>query len=708
PYQYKIGSGSLQSSPAFSSLAAGTYTITVSDANAITSTVSVTITQPSPPTTLAVIISSQTNVTAFGVSNGSVTVAGSGGTGPYQYKIGTGTLQSSPTFSSLAAGPYTITVSDVNSITSTVSVTITQPATLAVTISSQTNVIAFSGSTGAVTVIGTGGASPYQYKMGTGALQSSSTFSSLSAGTYTITVSDANSITSTVSVTITQPSSALAVTISSQTNVTAFGASTGVVTVAGSGGTSPYQYKIGAGSLQSSPTFSSLATGSYIVTIRDANGVTSTVSITIGQPSSPLTLAVSSQTNVAPNGGSLGSVTVLATGGTGPYQYKIGTGSLQSSPTFTGFAAGPYTITVTDANGITSTVTVTVAQVSQPITFVQFPSKTYGDADFAPGANSNNSTIPIVYSSDNSAVATIINGNIHIVGAGTANITASQAAISIASQLTVAKAQLTVKADNKGRQYGTANPALTITYSGFVNGEDINKLTTPPIVATLATATTSPGNYQITPSSAAAYNYSFNYVAGTLTIIPLTNAVATNLTIGSGTLSPTFASGTFAYTISVGYNVNYITLTPTFDPTASATIYGTPVPNGSPSYNIGLNAGNNVITLVITAQDGVTKNTYTLTVYRALPPSAIIPTNFLSPNGDGKNDGWVIKDIQLYPGNTVTIFDKAGRVIYTKHNYNNDWNGTMNGSPLVQGTYYYVIQLGPTRLKGYVTILRSH
>ncbi|MDB5031621.1 SprB repeat-containing protein [Mucilaginibacter sp.] len=209
-----------------------------------------------------------------------------------------------------------------------------------------------------------------------------------------------NANTSTVSVIITQPSLVLAVTISTQTNNTIFGASTGAVTVAGSGGTGPYQYKIRTGTLQSSGTFSGLAAGAYTVAVQDANSVTSTVSILIGQPSSPLAVTVSSQTNGAPNGGSLGSVTVLATGGTGPYQYKIGTGSSQSSPTFTGFAVGTYTITVTDANGIVSTVTVTVAQVSQTITVVQLPSKTYGDVDFAPGANSNNIILPIVYSSD--------------------------------------------------------------------------------------------------------------------------------------------------------------------------------------------------------------------------------------------------------------------------------------------------------------------
>src|SRR3569833_1918553 len=120
-----FGSGTLQSSPTFSSLAAVTYTVTVTDANNATTTASVTITQPSAA--LALSVSSQTNVTIFGASTGSVTVAATGGTAPYQYQIGSGSLQSSPTFSGLAAGTYTLTVSDANSATTTASVTITQP-----------------------------------------------------------------------------------------------------------------------------------------------------------------------------------------------------------------------------------------------------------------------------------------------------------------------------------------------------------------------------------------------------------------------------------------------------------------------------------------------------------------------------------------------------------------------------------------------------
>ncbi|TWV95686.1 Ig-like domain-containing protein [Chitinophaga pinensis] len=84
-------------------------------------------------------------------------------------------------------------------------------------------------------------------------------------------------------------------------------------------------------------------------------------------------------------------------------------------------------------------------------------------------------------------------------------------------------------------------------------------------------------------------------------------------------------------------------------------------------------------------------------------------TNLLTPNGDGKNDKWVIRNLDSYPDNEVKIFDRTGRLIYTRRNYSNDWDGTYNGSPLAEGTYYYVLTIegGAKTAKGYITIIRD-
>src|SRR5207247_1022874 len=184
-------------------------------------------------------------------------------------------------------------------------VTIPLPASaLGSSISAQTNVACFGGSTGSVTVAGSGGTSPYSYAIDGVTFGISGTFNNLAAGPYTVTVKDANGCTTTQPVTITQPASALGSSISSQTNVGCFGSSTGSVTVAGSGGTCPYTYAIDGTNFGNSGTFSSLAAGSYTITVKDANGCTTTQPVTITQPASALGSSISAQTNVACFGGS--------------------------------------------------------------------------------------------------------------------------------------------------------------------------------------------------------------------------------------------------------------------------------------------------------------------------------------------------------------------------------------------------------------------
>src|SRR5207244_1817326 len=226
-------------------------------------------------------------------------VAGSGGTSPYTYAKDGTTFESSGTFSDLAAGNYTITVKDANGCTTTQPVTITQPAAaLGSSISSQTNVSCFGNSTGSVTVAASGGTTPYTYAIDSVTFGNIGTFSNLGAGSYTITVKDANGCTTTQAVTITQPAAALGSSISSQTNVACFGGSTGSVTVAVSGGTSPYTYAIDGVTFGNSGNFSNLAAGSYTITVKDANGCTTTQPVTITEPAAAITPAIDSQPHI--------------------------------------------------------------------------------------------------------------------------------------------------------------------------------------------------------------------------------------------------------------------------------------------------------------------------------------------------------------------------------------------------------------------------
>ena len=118
----------------------------------------------------------------------------------------------------------------------------------------------------------------------------------------------------------------------------------------------------------------------------------------------------------------------------------------------------------------------------------------------------------------------------------------------------------------------------------------------------------------------------------------------------------------------------------------------------------------------------MTNNTYSVTVQNAAGCSStgsidiavvadfkVEATNILTPNGDGRNDKWVIRNLDSYPDNEVKVYDRTGRIVYQRKNYSNDWNGTMNGSPLAEGTYYYILTIsgGAKTAKGYITIIRD-
>jgi gliding motility-associated-like protein len=173
---------------------------------------------------------------------------------------------------------------------------------------------------------------------------------------------------------------------------------------------------------------------------------------------------------------------------------------------------------------------------SQVINFGVMPTKTYGDADFNPGASSNNAGIPITYSSSDTTVAVITSaGKIHIKGAGQATITASQqgnsgynAAVSVTQLLTVIPAKLTVTANNQIKIYGSVNPTLTFSNTGFVNGETIANLKLKPVANTTAVTNSPVGVYPITVSGAVSLNYSFTYVQGSLKIDSLARTLTFN------------------------------------------------------------------------------------------------------------------------------------------------------------------------------------
>ncbi|MDO8366059.1 MAG: HYR domain-containing protein, partial [Saprospiraceae bacterium] len=331
-----------------SGLVAGTYTVTVTDANACTKTLSATITEP----TIIVLTETHVNALCNGGSTGSIDLTVSGGVSPYTYSwTGGATTQDR---SGLAAGTYTVTVTDANACTKTLSATITEPSAGITLIETHVNVLCNGYSTGSIDLTPSGGTIPYTYSWTGGA--TTQDHLNLAAGTYTVTVTDMNGCTKTLSATITEPTAI----ILTETHVNAHcnGSSTGSIDLIVSGGTGAYTYSWTGG--VTTQDRSGLAAGTYTVTVTDANACTKTLSTTITEPTT--IVLTETHVNVLCNGNSTGSIDLAPSGGTGAYTYSWTGGATTQDRS--GLAAGTYTVTVTDANACTKTLSTTITEAS--------------------------------------------------------------------------------------------------------------------------------------------------------------------------------------------------------------------------------------------------------------------------------------------------------------------------------------------------------
>lgn len=306
------------------------------------------------------------NVFCFGGNNGIVEAStNGGGTPPFQYSLNGGAPQSSGVFNNLIAGTYNVTVTDAAGCTSVTSPTVTQPLQIGISEAVQ-NVLCNGASNGTVTVIATNGVGSLTYQLNTATPQSSNVFTNLTAGTYTVTVRDANNCSNQKTITVNQP--VILASTETTVNILCNGGSNGKITIGATGGTGPYQYRLGNGVLQTSNEFNNLSAGVYSISIVDANNCTVTKSVTLTEPA--VLTNKSAAEDVRCFGESTGNIFVIAAGGVGPYQYRIGTAALQNNNVFNNLVADDYNITVRDNNGCETIRAVTLTQRPQLVAVI--------------------------------------------------------------------------------------------------------------------------------------------------------------------------------------------------------------------------------------------------------------------------------------------------------------------------------------------------
>ncbi len=386
PYTYSWSNGN--STARAIKLAAGHYSLLVTDANDVQFTQGYDLTAPAA----LEVIPTVTPVSCNSKTDGSITTVVNGGTIPYTYRWNNGAT--TPDLTQVPAGNYRLSVTDAHNCPIALDTSITEPAALVIN-GTVTPPSRFGSSDAKIDATIGGGTIPYIYAWSSGA--ATEDLNALAAGDYTLTVTDNNNCATSKTFNVNQPAQ-LILTITRDAVVDCYGSSTGTLTVHASGGVSPYSYQWSNGSATAST--SQLPAGHYEVQVTDANNVTATQVYDLTEPV-PLKI-VPTVTGVSCNSRTDGAITTAVNGGTAPYTYRWNNGAV--TPGLSQLAAGSYQLSVTDARNCPVSLDIPVPQPAELSIsgIVTQPSRS-GNTDAKIDVTVSGGTIPYTYAWSNGA-----------------------------------------------------------------------------------------------------------------------------------------------------------------------------------------------------------------------------------------------------------------------------------------------------------------
>jgi gliding motility-associated-like protein len=733
-FSYLWNSGSTQN-PA-TGLSAGNYSVTVTDQAGCTATANFTLHQPQPLQFRNVVVQQP----ACPGTTGSISFTASGGTAPYQFSWQSG--QTGNAINGLVAGLYTCTITDHNGCNTDTTFEITENANpLTLLTPSIHHVDCSQQNSGSVSVQLTGGALPYSYQWSNGG--SSQGISGLSAGIYTVTVTDHNGCSAFASYTINGGAQPFHAQVQNFGNVLCFNGNNGFIDLELTGTNTPYQYQWSNGSI--SQDLTQLTGGTYTVVITDGSGCDTTLSFSISQPAQPLIPSLSVINSDCHHPG--GSIAVVATGGTAPYSFLWSNGEHTSD--LQNVAPGYYMVTVTDANGCnamlgdsvrgpSSSVQVSCSvdnnqgcDASLPVTIHATADGGNGPYTFLWNTGAVTSSVTVNSNGIYSVVVTDATG---CSSSATANVTAINNPVQVAG-IAQASVCLTGQPGQIALNvYGGHTPYSYVWDNGS-NSANPGPLTPGvyQVVVTDANGCTATNTFTIDDQSALLMNNQGPVIictgeTTTLTVgiypgvtyqwyyggAPLNGAVSNQFTTpapgfyyvtASGPCG-TFQSNTMEVIVKSVGNVS-ISNNQIICPPESVQLFA----SGGVSYEWSPAIAIDQIDVSDPVVNPVTTTSYTVTITNAegcksnltvmvgvMCDSLFIPNGF-SPNGDGTNDGYVIDGIEKYPDNKLWIYNRWGNLVYKAKNYDNHWNGISNisgsgmGNKVQPGTYYYILDL---------------
>ncbi|UPT68693.1 MAG: Ig-like domain-containing protein [Sphingobacteriales bacterium JAD_PAG50586_3] len=685
PYSYSwVGpNGFVAVTDDLSNLCAGTYVLTVTDANNCTSTGTITLLAPDTLTATAVGATTNggTNISCNGVCDGSINLTIAGGTAPYIISwVGpNGFVSATEDISSLCAGTYVATITDANNCSATATVTLSEPPPVNASgvesvYAGGFNVGCNGGNDGAIDITVTGGSGTYTFTWSGPNNYTASTedVSDLVAGNYTVIIADVNGCSDTLSFNLTEPE---VITTSATSSPSSCGQFNGSIdlTVAGGSGAFAYNWTGPNGFTANTQDLTGIIGGQYIVEVLDSNGcsVIDTVIVNVKPPVAATAVVTNSLCNSSCNG----SIDLTVTTGESPYGFAwSGPNSFSStSEDISALCQGTYTVVVTDADGCTFTDTFNITApdaVALTVIANNAATCTASNGSITINPTGGHGGYSFSWTGPNGYTSTEQNPTGLASGAYTVSVTDSlgcshDQTINVGSVSNLALAATAVNATCHGINNGSGCAQATgatapISYL-WSNGD------TTQCVDSLA-----PGTYIVTIIDA-------NGCTGSDTIVitePEMLAIAGDVLVYPN-----------------GYNISVIDGT---DGAIDITVSG-----GSGSYAYNWNVGNGSTTLE--DQISLPADTYVVVVTDTngcavtaeyileQPPVIELPTGFSPGNMDGMNDYYVIKGIDGLIDNRFTVFNRWGQVIYEKEGYTNDWAGTNKGGDMMPDGTYFVL-----------------
>ncbi len=624
-----------------------------------------------------------------GPPSGSITIFPANGTAPYLYSLNGNPYQNSNVFSNLAFGNYTLDVKDVYGCTfsTTVFINTVSPVFTA----NVTNTLCGTTSAGSISISILSGVAPYSYSIDGGPFQSSNVFDNLIAGTYSITVKDATTCSSTLSVIVN--SDVTFITNLSFNMPSCNGNSNGSITVSPSG-ISPFQYAINGNAYQSNNIFNNLSAGPYILHIKDSLGCVKDSAVNLLQPN---VLKISNITTSATSCATPdGQITIKANGGTTPYIYSIDKGNNFQTNNFFITKSGTYSVLVKDSNGCITTGSAVVQALNNDLALELGPDKTlcYGDS-------------------------------ISLVSTTT-------------PQADYFRWSPTLGLSDSTSGNPAASPADTIKYfliakSGYCQRIDsitVNVLH-KPIVNAGADTTICYNSYAVLKGVASNLSGSVNYAW-----LPANEMVSPNsstTTVWPKEIRP----HTYRFQVTDNYGCNFkifddVTVimnppVPAFAGNDTVASFGVPHQlNGSggisyiwtPANVLDKPFAQNPIAILkadtkfnLTVKDTLGCIGTSSVLVKVFKGSTYYIPNAFTPNGDGLND--IFRGVA--PGIEQTfyfrIYNRLGQLLFESRNVNNGWDGKFQGIPQPPAVYVWIIKgldvFGNIiDLKGTVTLIR--